>query len=83
MPFLSRNRDSWSKTASRAYLPRLSILDRLQAAKSLKIDTYYDSISRMVDVMPDKGVEHWARVFNLKQSAKSLAELEKVWFQVA
>ena len=60
-----------------------SILERLQAAKTSKIDTYHDSISRMVDVTPDKdaGFEHWAKVFNLKQSAKSLAELEKYGFQ--
>ena len=60
-----------------------SILERLQTAKTSKIDTYHDSISRMVDVMPDKGVgfEHWAKVFNLKQSAKSLAELERHGFK--
>ena len=53
------------------------------AAKNAKIDTYHDSISRMVDVTPEKGAgfEHWAKVFNLKQSAKSLAELEKYGFQ--
>ena len=62
---------------------RPSILDRLQTAKSSKIDTYHDSISRMVDVTPEKGAgfEHWAKVFNLKQSAKSLAELEKYGLQ--
>ena len=62
---------------------RPSILERLQTAKNTKIDTYYDSISRMVDVTPEKGAgfEHWAKVFNLKQSAKSLAELEKYGFQ--
>ena len=60
-----------------------SILERLQAAKTSKINTYHDSISRMVDVMPEKGAgfEHWAKVFNLKQSAKSLAELEKYGLQ--
>ena len=60
-----------------------SILERLQAAKTLKINTYHDSISRMVDVTPDKGVgfEHWAKVFNLKQSAKSVAELERYGFK--
>ncbi len=60
-----------------------SILDRLQTAKSTKIDTYHDSISRMVDVTPEKGAgfEHWAKVFNLKQSANSLAELEKYGFK--
>ena len=37
----------------------------------------------MVDVTPEKGAgfEHWAKVFNLKQSAKSLAELEKYGLQ--
>ena len=62
---------------------RPSILERLQTAKFSKIDTYHDSISRMVDVTPDKGVgfEHWATVFNLKQSANSLAELEKYGLQ--
>ena len=62
---------------------RPSISDRLQTAKASKINTYHDSISRMVDVTPEKGVgfEHWAKVFNLKQSAKSLAELEKYGFQ--
>ena len=37
----------------------------------------------MVDVTSEKGVgfEHWAKVFNLKQSAKSLAELEKYGLQ--
>ena len=61
---------------------RPSILKRLQGAKTAKIDTYHDSISRMVDVTPDKGAgfEHWAKVFNLKQSAKSVAELEKYGF---
>lgn len=61
---------------------RPSILDRLQTAKTAKIDTYHDSISRMVDVTTDKGAgfEHWAKVFNLKQSAKSVAELEKYGF---
>ena len=61
---------------------RTSILDRLQTAKNAKIDTYHDSISRMVDVTSDKGAgfEHWAKVFNLKQSAKSVAELEKYGF---
>ena len=60
-----------------------SILERLQTAKSSKIDTYHDSISRMVNVTPNKGAgfEHWAKVFNLKQSAKSLAELEKYGLQ--
>ena len=63
--------------------PQPSILDRLQTAKTAKIDTYHDSISLMVDVTPEKGAgfEHWAKVFNLKQSAKSLAELEKYGFQ--
>ena len=53
------------------------------AAKTSKIDTYHDSISHMVDVTSDKGVgfEHWAKVFNLKQSAKSVAVLEKYGFQ--
>ena len=62
---------------------RPSILERLQTAKNAKIDTYHDSISRMVDVTPDKdaGFEHWAKVFNLKQSAKSLAELERYGFE--
>ena len=62
---------------------RPSILDRLQAAKNAKIDTNRDSISRMVDVTPEKGAgfEHWAKVFNLKQSAKSLAELERYGFR--
>ena len=62
---------------------RPSIIKRLQRAKTLKINTYHDSISRMVDVTPENGVgfEHWAKVFNLKQSAKSLAELEKYGFQ--
>ena len=37
----------------------------------------------MVDVTPEKGVgfEHWAKVFNLKQSANSLAELERYGFE--
>ena len=37
----------------------------------------------MVDVTPENsaGFEHWAKVFNLKQSAKSLAKLEKYGFQ--
>ena len=63
--------------------PRPSILERLQTAKTSKIDTYHDSISRMVDVTPEKGAgyEHWAKVFNLKQSAKSLAELERHGFK--
>ena len=62
---------------------RPSILARLQTAKNAKIDTYHDSISRMVDVTPEKGAgfEHWAKVFNLKQSAKSLAGLEKYGFK--
>ena len=62
---------------------RAGILERLQAAKNAKIGTYHDSISRMVDVTPEKGVgfEHWAKVFNLKQSAKSLAELERYGFE--
>ena len=60
-----------------------SILTRLQTAKTSKIDTYHDSISRMVDVTPEKGAgfEHWAKVFNLKQSAKSVAGLEKYGFK--
>ncbi len=60
-----------------------SILELLQAAKTSKINTYHDSISRMVDVTHDKGAgfEHWAKVFNLKQSAKSLAELERYGFK--
>ena len=63
--------------------PRPSILDRLQTAKNAKIDTYHDSISRMVDVTSEKGdgFEHWTKVFNLKQSAKSLAELERYGFK--
>ena len=61
---------------------RPSILKRLQGAKNAKIDTYHDSIWRIVDVTPEKGAgfEHWAKVFNLKQSAKSLAELERYGF---
>ncbi len=60
-----------------------SILERLQTAKTSKIDTYHDSISRMVDVTSEKGAgfEHWAKVFNLKQSAKSVAELERYGFR--
>ena len=62
---------------------RPSILTRLQTAKTAKIDTYHDSISRMVDVTSEKGAgfEHWAKVFNLKQSAKSVAELERYGFR--
>ena len=62
---------------------RPSILGRLQTAKASKNDTYHDSISRMVDVTPEKdaGFEHWAKVFNLKQSAKSVAELERYGFK--
>ena len=62
---------------------RAGILERLQTAKNAKIDTYHDRISRMVDVTSEKGAgfERWAKVFNLKQSAKSLAELEKYGFQ--
>ena len=62
---------------------RPSILKRLQGAKTSKIDTYHDSISRMVDVTPEKGArfEHGAKVFNLKQSAKSVAELERYGFR--
>ena len=53
------------------------------AAKTSKIDTYHAIISRMVDVTRDKaeGFEHWAKVFNLKQSAKSVAELERYGFK--
>ena len=69
----------------RQRLPRLSCRQNPAciAAKTSKIDTYHDSISRMVDVTPNKcaGFEHWAKVFNLKQSAKSLAKLEKYGFQ--
>ena len=63
--------------------PQPSIINRLQAAKNAKIDTYHDSILRMVDVTPEKGAgfEHWAKVFNLKQSAKSVAELERYGFR--
>ena len=59
-----------------------SILARLQTAKTSKINTYHDSISQMVDVTSEKGAgfEHWAKVFNLKQSAKSVAELERYGF---
>lgn len=62
--------------------PQPSIINRLQAAKNAKIDTNHDSISRMVDVTSEKGAgfEHWAKVFNLKQSAKSVAELERYGF---
>ena len=62
---------------------RPSILARLQTAKTAKIDTYHDSILRMVDVTHEKGAgfKHWAKVFNLKQSAKSVAVLEKYGFQ--
>ena len=69
----------------RQRLPRLSCRQNPAciAAKTLKIDTYHDSISRMVDVTPEKGAgfEHWAKVFNLKQSAKSVAVLEKYGFR--
>ena len=69
----------------RQRLPRLSCRQSPAciAAKTSKIDTYHDRISRMVDVTPDKGAgfEHWAKVFNLKQSAKSLAELERYGFK--
>ena len=60
-----------------------SILERLQTAKNAKIDTYHDSISRMVEVTPEKGAgyEHWSKVFNMKQSAKSLTELERYGFK--
>ena len=63
--------------------PQPSIINRLQAAKNAKIDTYHDSISRMVDVTPENGAgfEHWAKVFNLKQSAKSIVELERYGFE--
>ena len=70
------------QNAEQSISSRPSILTRLQTAKNAKIGTYHDSISRMVDVMSDKGAgfEHWAKVFNLKQSAKSVAELEKYGF---
>ena len=70
------------KNKEQSISPRPSIINRLQAAKSSKIDTYHDSISRMVDVTPDKGAgfEHWAKVFNLRQSAKCVAELERYGF---
>ena len=67
------------KNKEQSISPRPSIINRLQAAKNAKIDTYHDSISRMVDVTPENsaGFERWAKVFNLKQSAKSFAELER------
>ena len=70
------------QNAEQSIPPQPSIINRLQAAKNGKIDTYHDSISRMVDVMSEKcaGFEHWAKVFNLKQSAKSVAELERYGF---
>ena len=71
------------QNAEQSISPRPNILDRLQGAKNAKIDTYHNSISHMVDVTPEKGAgyEHWAKVFNLKQSAKSLAELERHGFK--
>ncbi len=71
------------QTGEHGISSRPSILKRLQGAKNSKIDTYHDSILRMVDVTPEKGAgfEHWAKVFNLKQSAKSVAELEKYGLQ--
>ena len=71
------------QNAEQSISPRPSIIKRLHGAKNAKIDTYHDSISRMVDVTSEKGAgfEHWAKVFNLKQSAKSLAELERYDFK--
>ena len=69
----------------RQRLPRLSCRQNPAciAAKNAKIDTYHDSISHMVDLTHEKaaGFEHWAKVFKLKQSAKSLAELERCGFR--
>ncbi len=66
-------------------MPRLSCRQNPAciAAKNAEIDTYHNSISRMVDVTPEKGAgfEHWAKVFNLKQSAKSVSELERYGFK--
>ncbi len=72
-----------AQNAEQSISSQPSILERLQAAKTSKINTYHDSISRMVNVTPGKGAgfEHWAKVFNLKQSAKSVAELERFGFK--
>lgn len=63
-----------------------SIKERLQRAKMLKTDTKRDSVERMVDIEAKraegkgKGYEQWAKVFNLKQIAKTMVYLEEQGF---
>ena len=64
----------------------VSIKERLQRAKTLKTDTKRDSVERMVDIEAKraegkgKGYEQWAKVFNLKQIAKTMVYLEEQGF---
>ena len=74
-----------ARAAEAPATPR-TIKDRLQAARAEIGDTKQDGVQRLVDIAAKraegkgKGYEHWAKIHNLKQAAKTLNVYQEYGF---
>ena len=74
-----------ARAAETPATPR-TIKDRLQAARAEIADTKQDGVQRLVDIAAKraegkgKGYEHWAKIHNLKQAAKTLNVYQEYGF---
>ena len=74
-----------ARAAETPTIPR-TIKDRLQAARAEIADTKQDGVQRLVDIAAKraegkgKGYEHWAKIHNLKQAAKTLNVYQEYGF---
>ena len=72
--------------AAQAPAPPRTIKDRLQAARAEIAAPKQDGVQRLVDIAAKraegkgKGYEHWAKIHNLKQAAKTLNVYQKYGF---
>ena len=74
-----------ARAAETPATPR-TLKDRLQAARAEIADTKQDGVQRLVDIAAKraegkgKGYEHWAKIHNLKQAAKTLNVYQEYGF---
>ena len=74
-----------ARAAETPTIPR-TIKDRLQAARAEIAATKQDGVQRLVDIAAKraegkgKGYEHWAKIHNLKQAAKTLNVYQEYGF---
>ncbi|ANU41544.1 relaxase [Flavonifractor plautii] len=75
-----------ARAAEAPATPRSTIKGRLQAARTEIADTKQTGVQRLVDIAAKraegkgKGYEHWAKIYNLKQAAKTLNVYQEYGF---